>query len=338
MPYIEFRDVVKDYGANRIIDHVTLSIEQGNLVTLLGPSGCGKTTLLRSLAGLERIDAGSIWLDGRDITSTPPSKRDIGMVCQQYSLFPNMTVSQNIAFGLKMQKVPAAKIAERVAWAIDLVELKGKENSYPASLSGGQQQRTALARSIVTEPKVLLLDEPFSAIDAKLRHELQSRIREIHTELGLTTLFVTHDQDEAMIMSDIIELCHEGKIEQEGKPLDIYTHPRTAFAASFIGSYNCFSADEFAEMGGTEAPAGSIVAIRPETIKLSAAEAATDGDILLAGTIASRTPHSNVLRYSVDVAGHAVRVDALFDGKAVHDSGEHVTLAIDAENCLLIQN
>lgn len=210
MSYIEFKNVVKQYGKNTVLDEINLNINKGELVTLLGPSGCGKSTLLRCLSGLETVTSGSIILDGQDITHLPANQRNIGMVFQQYSLFPNMNVEQNIAFGLKMQKKSADEIQKKVKNAIDLVDLKGKEKSYPANLSGGQQQRVALARSIVTEPKVLLLDEPLSAIDAKLRKELQSRIREIHLELGLTTVFVTHDQDEAMVMSDVIEPHESG--------------------------------------------------------------------------------------------------------------------------------
>ena len=238
MAYIEFRDVVKRFGDNTVLDHINFGIRQGDLVTLLGPSGCGKSTLLRCLSGLESVSEGQIVLDGRDVTNVPASKRNIGMVFQQYSLFPNMTVEQNVAFGLKMKKVDPVTIEKKVAEAIAMVELTGKEKAYPASLSGGQQQRAALARSIVTEPAVLLLDEPLSAIDAKLRKALQSRIREIHQELGLTTIFVTHDQDEAMVMSDVIQLFHSGRIEQAGSPVEVYTHPVSEFAASFIGSYN----------------------------------------------------------------------------------------------------
>ena len=238
MAYISFQNVVKRFGDNVVLDHIQLDIEKGNLVTLLGPSGCGKSTLLRCLAGLEQVTEGTIILDGQDVTHVPASQRNIGMVFQQYSLFPNMTVEQNIGFGLKMQKMPKDEIADHVRRAVELVELKGKENQYPASLSGGQQQRVALARSIVTHPKVLLLDEPLSAIDAKLRKALQTRIREIHQELGLTTVFVTHDQDEAMVMSDVIELFHDGRIEQSGSPVSVYTSPVSTFAASFIGSYN----------------------------------------------------------------------------------------------------
>lgn len=210
MSYINFENIVKDYGQNKVLKGINLQIEKGKLITLLGPSGCGKSTLLRCLAGLEQVTSGHIYLDGEDITALAPQKRNVGMVFQQYSLFPNMTVEQNIGFGLKMQKIPNDIIADKVKDAIELVELKGKEKSYPANLSGGQQQRVALARSIVMGPKVLLLDEPLSAIDAKLRKSLQSRIREIHNELNLTTIFVTHDQDEAMVMSDVIQLFNQG--------------------------------------------------------------------------------------------------------------------------------
>ena len=200
MAYIEFRNITKMFGDNRVLDEITMEVQKGDLVTLLGPSGCGKSTRLRCLSGLESVTEGQIFLDGEDITETPPSQRNVGMVFQQYSLFPNMTVEQNIAFGLKMKKAAPEVIDEKVRGAIRMVELEGKEKSYPANLSGGQQQRVALARSIVMEPKVLLLDEPLSAIDAKLRKSLQSSIRQIHKELGLTTIFVTHDQDEAMVM------------------------------------------------------------------------------------------------------------------------------------------
>lgn len=337
MAYIEFHDVVKRFGANTVLDHIDFGIEQGQLVTLLGPSGCGKSTLLRCLSGLEQVSEGSIVLDGVDVTGMPASKRNIGMVFQQYSLFPNMNVEQNIAFGLKMQKMPADRIAGKVAQAIELVELKGKEKAYPAGLSGGQQQRVALARSIVTEPKVLLLDEPLSAIDAKLRKALQSRIREIHQELGLTTIFVTHDQDEAMVMSDVIQLFHDGRIEQAGSPVEVYTAPVSEFAASFIGSYNQLDARAFADMTGERVGDSGIVAIRPETIGISAALPQTDdAGYVLEGTVMGSVPRGNVLRYTVRVGAVELRVDALFRSFHMFDAGERVYLFIPAHDCLRI--
>ena len=197
MSYIEFKDIRKSYGDNEVLKGINLNIEKGELITLLGPSGCGKSTLLRSLAGLEEVTSGSIFVDGVDITNLDTNKRQIGMVFQRYSLFPNMTVKENIRFGLKIQKMDKKKIEEKVKEIISIVGLEGKENQYPRQLSGGQQQRVALARAIVTEPKVLLLDEPLSAIDALLRKTLQTEIRRIVKELGITTIFVTHDQNEA---------------------------------------------------------------------------------------------------------------------------------------------
>ena len=336
MAYIEFRDVVKRFGDNTVLDHINFGIEKGDLVTLLGPSGCGKSTLLRCLSGLEQVTEGTIILDGEDITNVPASKRNIGMVFQQYSLFPNMTVEQNIAFGLKMQKTPQDVIDKKVAEAIAMVELTGKERAYPASLSGGQQQRAALARSIVTEPKVLLLDEPLSAIDAKLRKALQSRIREINQELNLTSIFVTHDQDEAMVMSDVIQLFHAGRIEQAGSPVDVYTKPVSEFAASFIGSYNQLTAAEFADLTGERVAADQVVAVRPETIGISVEEPEADDVYVLKGMVAGSMPRGNVLRYTVRVGASTLRVDVLFRSFHMFGTGETVYLSLPKHDCLII--
>ena len=337
MAYIEFRDVVKRFGDNTVLDHINFGIRQRDLVTLLGPSGCGKSTLLRCLSGLESVSEGQIVLDGRDVTNVPASKRNIGMVFQQYSLFPNMTVEQNVAFGLKMKKVPKDQIEKKVADAIEMVELKGKERAYPANLSGGQQQRAALARSIVTEPSVLLLDEPLSAIDAKLRKALQSRIREIHKELGLTTIFVTHDQDEAMVMSDVIQLFHSGRIEQAGSPVEVYTSPVSEFAASFIGSYNQLSAGEFSRLTGVAVPAGNVVAVRPETIGISLERPeAAEGAYVVRGTVVDSTPRGNVLRYTVNVGETTLRVDVLFRSFHMFDDLDTVWLTLPEHDCLCI--
>ena len=336
MAYIEFHDVVKRFGDNTVLDHINFGIEKGDLVTLLGPSGCGKSTLLRCLSGLEQVSEGKIILDGVDVTNVPASKRNIGMVFQQYSLFPNMNVAQNIAFGLKMQKVPADQIDEKVARAVEMVELKGKEKTYPANLSGGQQQRVALARSIVTEPKVLLLDEPLSAIDAKLRRALQSRIREIQQELGLTTIFVTHDQDEAMVMSDVIQLFHAGRIEQAGSPVQVYTNPVSEFAASFIGSYNLLHADEFRALTGDTVDDGHMVAIRPETIAVSAEPLVDDAAYVVEATVVRNVPRGNVLRYTLDASGVEFRVDTLFRSFHLFDDGDRVFVALPKHDCLRI--
>ena len=338
MAYISFQNVVKRFGDNVVLDHIQLDIEKGNLVTLLGPSGCGKSTLLRCLAGLEQVTEGTIILDGQDVTHVPASQRNIGMVFQQYSLFPNMTVEQNIGFGLKMQKMPKDEIADHVRRAVELVELKGKENQYPASLSGGQQQRVALARSIVTHPKVLLLDEPLSAIDAKLRKALQTRIREIHQELGLTTVFVTHDQDEAMVMSDVIELFHDGRIEQSGSPVSVYTSPVSTFAASFIGSYNQIPGGQFAALTGDAFDDACTVAIRPETITLTRRCPKNPDAYTLNGTVLGSTPRGNVLRYSIQVGQVKFHVDALFRSFHIFDPGETLYLSIPKHDCLCISD
>lgn len=338
MSYIEFKNVVKQYGKNTVLDEINLNINKGELVTLLGPSGCGKSTLLRCLSGLETVTSGSIILDGQDITHLPANQRNIGMVFQQYSLFPNMNVEQNIAFGLKMQKKSADEIQKKVKNAIDLVDLKGKEKSYPANLSGGQQQRVALARSIVTEPKVLLLDEPLSAIDAKLRKELQSRIREIHLELGLTTVFVTHDQDEAMVMSDVIELFHAGRIEQAGSPVSVYTKPVSTFAASFIGSYNQIEGSTFYRATNLPVEAGHTIAIRPETIAISLHEPSdTSDNVVLNGVITASVPRGNVLRYTVQSGDLSLHVDTLFRSFNIYDVGTPVWLTIPEHDCLSIR-
>lgn len=337
MAYIEFRKITKDFGDNRVLDQVNMEVKKGDLVTLLGPSGCGKSTLLRCLSGLESVTEGQIFLDGEDITETPPSLRNVGMVFQQYSLFPNMTVEQNIAFGLKMKKAAPEVMDEKVRGAIRMVELEGKEKAYPASLSGGQQQRVALARSIVMEPKVLLLDEPLSAIDAKLRKSLQSSIRQIHKELGLTTIFVTHDQDEAMVMSDVIQLFHAGKIEQSGSPIAMYTEPKTKFAAGFIGNYNILSASEFIRVTGRPYDASEDVAIRPETISVSRTAANQENAYHFEGIVRNNTPRGNVLRYDLDVNGVMIQADVLFRSFQLYENGSRVQLSVEHHNCLALK-
>lgn len=338
MAYIEFQNVVKRFGKNTVLDHISAEINKGDLVTLLGPSGCGKSTLLRCLSGLEQVTEGRIFLDGADITTAPASSRSIGMVFQHYSLFPNMSVEQNIAFGLKMQKKSKEEISSSVENVMKLVELEGKEKEYPANLSGGQQQRVALARAIVTKPKVLLLDEPLSAIDAKLRKALQARIREIHKELGLTTIFVTHDQDEAMVMSDVIQLFHAGRIEQSGTPVSIYTAPSSSFAASFIGSYNQIPGEVFQQITGMKTIQGMTVAIRPETITMSRKKPQDDEGIILKGKITDSRTHGNVLRYNVMVDNTNFRVDTLFRSFHIFDNNEEIYLSIPKNDCLTVKD
>ena len=332
MAYIEFKNINKFYGDNHVLKGINLKIEKGQFVTLLGPSGCGKSTLLRSLAGLEEVTDGQIILDGEDITTKEPKDRNIGMVFQQYSLFPNMTVEENLAFGLKLKKLPQEEINERISKAIKIVELEGKEKSYPSNLSGGQQQRVALARGIVMQPKVLLLDEPLSAIDAKLRKSLQLSIREIHDKLGLTTIFVTHDQDEAMVMSDVIHLFHDGVIEQSGTPVEVYTRPVTSFAASFIGNYNILDSRAMELITGKKWKDGQI-AIRPETFFLSRNEITTE-DYCMQGLITDSVPRGNVLRYTININDVEVYADVLFRSISMYNIGDRLNIGVSDHNCV----
>ncbi len=332
MAYIEFKNIDKFYGDNHVLKGINLEINKGDFVTLLGPSGCGKSTLLRCLAGLEQISGGQIMLDGEDITNKDPKDRNIGMVFQQYSLFPNMTVEENLSFGLKLQKLDPSEISRRVKDAVDMVDLKGKEKEYPANLSGGQQQRVALARGIVMQPKVLLLDEPLSAIDAKLRKSLQTSIRRIHKELGLTSVFVTHDQDEAMVMSDVIHLFHDGKIEQSGSPVEVYTKPVTSFAAGFIGNYNILDSRAMELITGKKWKDGQI-AIRPETFFLSRNEITTE-DYCMTGTITDSVPRGNVLRYTININEVEVYADVLFRSTSMYNIGDRLNIGVSDHNCV----
>lgn len=332
MSFIEFRNIEKSYdGKNLVLKGINLDVEKGQLATLLGPSGCGKSTLLRCLAGFESLNGGQIFIDGEEITNLEPGKRQMGMVFQQYSLFPTMNVYDNIAFGLKMRKLSKEEVDEKVENMIDIVGLKGREKYLPSGLSGGQKQRVALARALVTEPRVLLLDEPLSAIDAQLRKSLQHSIREIQQEMGITAIFVTHDQDEAMIMSDKIFVMNNGRIEQCGAPVDVYTEPKTKFIASFIGNYNVFEPEEFQKLAGESRKKN--VAIRPETISASKIERGKK-DISLKGRILRKTVRGNILSYYVDVNGVVVTVDELFRTKKNFEVGEEVFIEFDYRNCL----
>jgi putative spermidine/putrescine transport system ATP-binding protein len=313
-----------------------LQVEKGRLVTLLGPSGCGKSTLLRCLAGLEKPDGGRIILDGEDITDRQPSERQVSMVFQQYSLFPNLNVYENVAFGLKIKKVPRQQLHTMVTEMLAMVELTGKENALPRQLSGGQQQRVALARSLVTRPKVLLLDEPLSAIDAKLRKSLQLRIQQIQRQLGITCVFVTHDQDEAIFLSDVIHLMNRGAIEQSGAPIELYTSPKTSFAASFIGNYNVLSCDAFAALVG-ETALQADVAIRPETVTLllEAPQPQPDSYVLPA-VVRYFSPHGNVIRYTIAVGQQELHADVLFRSFALFEPGQQVYAVVEKRNCIAV--
>lgn len=311
MSYVTAKNLTKRFGDNTVFEDIQFSIEQGEFITLLGPSGCGKSTLLRSLAGLNPVDGGEILVDGEDITHQVPQERGIGMVFQSYALFPNMTVEGNIAFGLKMKRLDADIIQREVAKVIELVDLKGKEKQYPHQLSGGQRQRVALARALVVKPRILLLDEPLSALDAKIRKHLRQQIRDIQKEMNLTTIFVTHDQEEAMIMSDRIFLMNKGEIVQAGTPEEIYTQPANEFVAGFMGHYNLVEADHAKQLFNIDTQ--SKVAIRPESIYVRE-QGRQYGNHISApqsGIIKNHQLLGNVIRYQVEVNECELTVDLL---------------------------
>ena len=266
-PYLRIANITKKFGDFTALDDVSIDIGEGEFVCFLGPSGCGKTTLLRAIAGLDIQTNGRIEQAGRDISALPPSERDFGIVFQSYALFPNMTVIRNIAYGLENRKLPRAQVAQRVGELLQLVGLSGQDDKYPAQLSGGQQQRVALARALATSPGLLLLDEPLSALDARVRVHLRHEVKQLQNRLGVTTIMVTHDQEEALTMADRIVVMNHGVIEQVGTPIEIYRNPATAFVADFIGKMN------FVE--GTIAGSGRV--------KLGDVELACDTDGLASG-------------------------------------------------------
>ena len=341
MKYIQFDNIHKYFGSNHVLKGINLGIEEGELTTLLGPSGCGKSTLLRCLAGLETVSEGNIYLDGADITQTDPRKRNIGMVFQQYSLFPNLNVEKNIAFGLQLQKKGKEEIRKKVDEVLEMVGLSDKKKQYPRQLSGGEQQRVALARAIVMEPKVLLLDEPLSAIDALLRKSLQTEIRRIQKELNITTIFVTHDQEEAMVMSDTIHLFNQGNVEQSGKPDEIYSSPKTYFAAHFIGRYNILDGSAFEKVTGIAFDTEKI-AIRPESLILSKErEDDREGVISISGKVVSQIIRGNIISYHLKVEGlpkedMGINVDCLFETDKRYETGVPVYVHVKKDDIILL--
>jgi putative spermidine/putrescine transport system ATP-binding protein len=296
--------VEKSYGAVRALSPTSLDIAKGEFLTLLGPSGSGKTTLLNLIAGSVPPSSGSLWIAGRDVTRLPPNQRDLGMVFQNYALMPHMTVFENIAFPLKVRKRPASEIRKRVDEVLEVVRLSGYANRKPRELSGGQQQRIAIARCLVYDPALILMDEPLGALDKKLRDQLQLEIKRIHRTLGMTLLYVTHDQSEALVLSDRICLMNAGRVEQIGTPDELYFKPRTVFAADFLGESNildvsvedcCLSTPAGLRIAGVAVPASSSTAkimIRPESFAIEAEHVAGDNrvagqidDIILAGGV-----------------------------------------------------
>jgi iron(III) transport system ATP-binding protein len=315
------------YGANRVLKNVSLEIPPGDLFAFLGPSGCGKTTLLRLIAGFNHADRGRVLIDGVDITGLPPWKRDVGMVFQSYALWPHMTVARNVAFGLEERRVPRAEIDKRVAAALELVGLSGLERRRPSELSGGQQQRVALARTIVIEPKVLLLDEPLSNLDARLRVEVRRELRELQTRLGITTIFVTHDQEEANTICDRIAVMSQGEVMQVGTPMELYEHPANLFVAGFLGTASIIEGQLSSDGKAWQVPGGGRIelsetkaigpsarlVLRPQSVEIAPADVpATPGRGTFLGRIAHREFLGSIIRYGLALGEREILVDVPF--------------------------
>ena len=332
-PVLSIGAVVKRFGALTVLDRCSLDVAEGEIVTLLGPSGCGKTTLLRCIAGFWAPDDGAIRIDGADMARAPVNRRPVGVVFQSYALFPHLTVAENVGYGLRMRRAPRAEIDRRVAAALATVSLGDFADRYPGSLSGGQQQRVAIARVLVLEPRVLLLDEPFNALDAKLRGVMQVELRQLIKRLGLTAIFVTHDQEEALTMSDRIAVMNGGRIEQVAPPEEIFDRPATAYVADFIGSANFWEAR--AEGGRVALPDGQSVGTdlsgpvkvmaRPHNLRLTPGE---DGP--WRGAVSFQRPIGPLVEYHVAVPGGGeLRIVAMRQERARPlGEGAPVTLSV----------
>jgi len=331
MSYISIKNIVKNFKEVKALKNVSLEVEKGEFITLLGPSGCGKSTLLRIIAGLETQNSGELYINGKNLANTPANKRNLGMVFQQYSLFPNMTVAQNVAFGLKLKKIPTEQIHNEVSNMLKLVGLDEKSRSYPDELSGGQQQRVALARALVVKPDVLLLDEPLSALDAKIRLSLRSMIKNIQMQLKTTTLFVTHDQEEALSISDRIYVMESGDIVQHGTPQQIYMNPKDRFVASFLGTYNFMDAHFF----GEDVQDGEVL-IRPEHVEVLEPGAAPSKDVFH-GHIRNIYFLGNISRLEVIVNETPVLVDALNREDKTYRKGQEISILIPQEKYFRIK-
>lgn len=315
MSDLKLTNIAKSFGKTQVLKGAELTIRSGEFVSLLGASGCGKTTLLRIVAGLETVSSGKVEIDGVDVTNLPPEKRDIAMMFQSYALLPHMTVAENVRFPLRMRRQGARNEQhERVKAALETVQLSHLAKRMPRQLSGGQQQRVALARAIVSNPKVLLLDEPLSNLDARLREEMQVELIEIHRRIGLTTLFVTHDQDEALSLSDRVVLMNAGAIEQEGTPREIYDAPATAYASSFLGSANLVPATisggiaTLADGQTLAVPPGATSGVVTLALRQENVDIVADGE--LTATVVTRVYLGSRNRYILDVAGQKISVVA----------------------------
>jgi putative spermidine/putrescine transport system ATP-binding protein len=350
MAYLDITNIEKSFGANRVVKDFSLGIEKGEFVSLLGPSGCGKTTVLRMVAGFETPSAGSIRIEGKDIVPQRPNQRNIGMVFQAYALFPNLTVAQNVGFGLRIAGMPARDMAQRVAEMLRLIGLPDLGDRYPFQLSGGQQQRVALARALAPKPRVLLLDEPLSALDAKIRVSLRTEIREIQRQLGITTIFVTHDQEEALSISDRVVVMNAGIADQVGTPFEIYNRPATRFVAGFVGTLNTFEATVTDAAKGIirlgtatialneplSARTGSTisVALRPEAAQIGRSDTR---EIALPGRIAEVHFMGSVIRIQAEVAGTRLSLDTFNRADAPPPPiGTEVDIGVSARDFIIL--
>ncbi len=325
---IEIAGVNLSYGATHVLKDVALSIRPGEFFAFLGPSGCGKTTtLLRLIAGFSQAQTGQVLLDGQDVAPLPPWKRDVGMVFQSYALWPHMTVAKNVAFGLEERRLPRGEIDRRVAQALELVGLSAFAERRPAQLSGGQQQRVAVARTIAIEPKVLLLDEPLSNLDAKMRVSVRRELRALQQRLGLTTIFVTHDQEEANTICDRIAVMDGGKIQQVGTPMELYEHPANLFVANFLGSANILD-----EKSGVPIPPGKRLVFRPQHAALSAPESAA-----LRGPVTHREFLGATVRYGVRLGESEVLIETPFQsGSELRSVGDQVGVDLPPRRMLFL--
>lgn len=349
---LNLEHITKRFGPVVAVRDFSLAVKEGEFVSILGPSGCGKTTVLRCIAGFERPDEGRIYIYGKMVNDIPPEHRDVGMVFQFYALFPNMTVAQNIAFPLMIKGRPKEEQNRRVKELLELVRLQGYENRYPRQLSGGEQQRVALARALAKQPKVLLLDEPLSALDAKIREELRGEIRRIQTTLGITTIYVTHDQEEALSISDRVVVMNRGVIQQVGTPSEIYKRPKTLFVAKFVGTMNFFSGQllddhhfrwrdrTFHIVHRERLPRGKeiILAVRPEMMGFSLSEAEIpSGFNTLPGRVELLTFLGSIVRVTLQAEGDTpVRVDLPADAAANLSLGQEVHVYFSPEAGIII--
>ncbi|MCP4691154.1 MAG: ABC transporter ATP-binding protein [Desulfobacterales bacterium] len=355
---VKLEGIDLSFGKTRVLKGIDLQIEPGEFFAFLGPSGCGKTTLLRLIAGFESAQSGRVIIGHDDVSHLPPWKRNLGMVFQSYALWPHMTVRKNVAFGLEERRLPRAEIRKRVDEALELVGLLDLARRRPSQLSGGQQQRVALARTIVIEPRVLLLDEPLSNLDAKLRVQMRIELRQLQRKLSLTTIFVTHDQEEANTTSDRIAVINEGVIQQIGAPIELYDNPANRFVAGFLGTANFIegrmgvTGEEatFQADGGLVIPLDSALGqagdarcslvIRPQNVKVAADMAASPGDhIRLRGKVSNREFLGSTIRYRVTVENHEILADAIHQpGQTPHEIGTVVDLSIKRDQVIAVRD